>query len=134
MELHTFEADQLGKQQPKASKDWMVGIIEIIWGCMLELWESRNQGTRGLDADREAKAKRQLIPRAKGLCERFSHLPPNATETTLDVDLKTREKQTANQLRQWLPVAELHLKQQEKAVKEQEKQRKKHPEATHQDL
>jgi hypothetical protein len=70
-----------------------------------------------MNADEEAKAKRLLIPRARGLCERFSHLPPNATETILDVDLNTRERQTANQLCQWLLIAEPHLKQQEKAVR-----------------
>jgi hypothetical protein len=49
----------------------------------------------------------------------------------LDADMVTREKQTARQIQQWLSIAEPHLKQQEKAAKEQEKQRNKHPAATH---
>jgi hypothetical protein len=57
MEAHTFEADQLGWQQPKASKDWLAGIIEIIWKHTMDLWASRNQDKHGTDADREAKAK-----------------------------------------------------------------------------
>jgi hypothetical protein len=134
MEACTFEADQLGRKQPKASKDWLVGTIEIIWRCIMELWESRNQDKHGIDADKEDKAKQLMLPRVRGLCERCSHLPPKATETVLDVDLETRERQTMRQIQQWLLVAEPHLRQQEKAVKEQERQGKKHPEARHQDL
>jgi hypothetical protein len=88
----------------------------------------------GIDADKEAKAKRLLLPQVRGLCERHSQLPPNATETMLDVDLNTRENQAAHQLCQWLLIAEPHLKKQEKSLKEQERQQKKHPEATHHDL
>jgi hypothetical protein len=134
MEACTFEADQFNRQQPKASRDWLAGIIEIIWKHTLDVWASQNQDQHGTDADKEVQAKRPLLPRARGLCERHSHLPHQATETMLDVDLATRETQTARKIQQWLQIAEPHLKQQEKAVKEQEKQRKKHPTATHQDL
>jgi hypothetical protein len=96
MEAHTFEADQLGQQQPKASKGWLVGIIEIAWRHIMELWESRNEDKHGINADKEVKAKRLLMPWVRGLCEQCSHLPLNATETLLDADLATREKQTTS--------------------------------------
>jgi hypothetical protein len=52
---------------------------------------------------------------------------------TLGTDLETQEKQAAPQLQHWLLIAEPHLKQQEKAIKEQEKQKKKNPEAIDRD-
>jgi hypothetical protein len=61
-------------------------------------------------------------------------LPPNATETVINVELAIREKQTTRQLRQWLLIAEPYLKQQERVLKEQARKGKKHPEARHQDL
>jgi hypothetical protein len=113
--------------------NWLVGIIEIVWRHVMELWESQNNDKHGINAGKEAKAKPLLLPRVRGFFERHSHLPLNATEALLDVDLATREQQTAGHLQWWLLIAEPCLKQQEKAVKEQEKQRKKHPAATHQD-
>jgi hypothetical protein len=55
----------------------------------MELREAGNRDKHGIDANEEMKAKRLLLPRARGLCERHSRLPPQVTETTLDVDLET---------------------------------------------
>jgi hypothetical protein len=106
MEARTFEADQFWRQQPKARRDWLVGITETIWRHIMELWESRTQDKRGIDADEEAKARPLMLPREREIHERHSHLPLNATETMLDVDLNTREKLTAHQLHQWSLIAE----------------------------
>jgi hypothetical protein len=55
-------------------------------------WESRRQDEHGIDVDKEAKAKRLLIPQVRGRCERCSQLSLNAMETMLDVDFWQPEK------------------------------------------
>jgi hypothetical protein len=58
----------------------------------------------------ETKAKRLLLPRARGLHERHSHLPPQATETAPDVGMADRAKQAARWIQKRLLIAEPCLK------------------------
>jgi hypothetical protein len=37
-------------------------MMEIIWRYIMELWESRRQDKHGIDADKEEKTKRLLLP------------------------------------------------------------------------